>query len=316
MKAVIIKKYGGPEVARVGNVPTPGIHKANQILVKVLASSVNSGDARIRRADPWFVRLMFGLFVPRRKVLGIVFAGVVESIGESVKEYAVGDRVYGMNDMSMGGHAQYIILNSTTAMGKMPNSMSFTDAAALPFGGTTALYFLEGIDLGSKTVFINGVSGAVGLCFLQIAIQRGAHVTGVTSTENMKLVRELGADSVIDYTGTDIYSTAVEYDVAIDCINSIPVSHIKRFVKKGGVVVFLSGLVKEMFQSLALKKARVRIGSAKASSAQIDEISRLYEAGLLRPVINKTFSMSEIVEAYRLVDSGRKVGSVVIEISH
>jgi NADPH:quinone reductase-like Zn-dependent oxidoreductase len=314
MKAVVVKKYGGPEVAVVAEVPTPAVTKPHQVLVKIMASSVNSGDARLRRADPWFVRLVFGFTGPRKRILGAVFAGVVEAVGSSVTKYQVGDRVYGMSNSFMGGHAEFILIPDTTPMGILPERMSFNDAAALPFGGTTALHFLGGIDLSGKTVFINGSSGAVGLCFLQIAKSRGAIVTAVTSTQNLDLMKELGADMVIDYTTSDIIAALVEYDVAIDCVNKIPLSTIESFVKKGGVVVLLAGLIKEMWQSRKLKKATVRVGSAKVLSSQFDEISSLYTAGVLRPIIDQVFPLRDIESAYRLVDSGRKVGSVVLEM--
>ncbi len=314
MKAVIVKKYGGPEVAQVTEVPTPQVKKPQQMLIKVIASSVNSGDARLRRADPWFVRLMFGFTGPRKRILGTVFAGEVVAVGASITTYKVGDRVYGMSENFMECHAEYVIVTNKTPMGIIPNEMSFTDAAALPFGGTTALHFLEGLSLAGKTVFINGVSGAVGVCFLQIAKARGAIVTGVTSTDNVDLIKQLGADRVIDYTAVDIFSLQEEFDVVIDCVNKIPVPRIEQFVVPGGAIILLSGLIKEMWQSRSLKKARVIIGTAKVVDEQMDELSRLYLAGTLRPVIQKTFPLSDIASAYELVDSWKKVGSVVLKV--
>lgn len=312
MKAVIVKKYGGPEVAVVQEVPTPTVTKPNQMLIKIIASSVNSGDARIRRADPWFVRLAFGFTGPRKKILGTAFAGEVAAVGDSVRAYQVGNRVYGMTKDFVGCHAQYVLITDDTPMGLMPDAMSFTDAAALPFGGTTALHFLNGIDLQGKNVLINGASGAVGVCFLQIAKARGAVVIGVTSTENVSLIKELGADRVIDYTQTDILTLNEEFDVVIDCVNKIPVPKIEILVKKDGHVILLSGLIKEMLQSRSLKKAKVIIGTAKVVSAQMTELSSMYTKGILRPVIQAVFPLSNIQEAYRLVDSWKKVGNIVL----
>ncbi len=312
MKAAIVKKYGGPEVAVIHEVTKPTITKPNQIVVKIMSSSVNSGDARIRRADPWFIRLAFGFSGPRKQILGIVFAGVVESVGSAITKYAVGDRVYGMSETIMSGHAEYIVLPETTAMEVMPDSMTFVDAAALPFGGTTALHFLHGVELAGKTVFINGASGAVGLCFLQIAKSRGALVTAVTSTPNIGLMKELGANTVIDYTTTDVMTDPIEYDVAIDCVNKIPLPLIERFVKKGGVVILLAGLIKEMWQSRKLKKAHVKVGPAKVLHEHFAEINALYSDGKLRPIIDEIFPLEEIATAYARVDGGSKVGSVVL----
>lgn len=315
MQAVIVKKYGGPEVAIVADVPKPTITKPNQLLIKVVASSVNSGDARIRRADPWFVRLVFGLTGPKKRILGAVFAGVVEAVGSSVTGYKVGDRVYGMPESFMGGHAEYLIVTDKTPMGHVPDVMSFTDAAALPFGGTTALHFLAGLDLASKTVFINGASGAVGVCFVQLAKARGAEVTAVTSAANEAVLKSLGATTVIDYATTDVLALRGEYDVVIDCVNKIPLPVIDRLVKNGGIIIPLAGLIKEMYQSRKIKKATVRIGTAKVLPEQFVEINTLYTSGALRPVIDSVFPLRDIAAAYARVDSNRKVGCVVLQIT-
>jgi NADPH:quinone reductase-like Zn-dependent oxidoreductase len=314
MKAVIVKTYGGPEVAQVMDVPEPVIVNPKQLRIKVMATGVNSGDARIRRADPWFVRLAFGLTGPRNPVLGMAFAGVVEEVGSEAAQYHVGDRVYGMSEEIMGAHAEHLVVNDTTPMGVMPEMMSFVDAAALPFGATTALHFLEGLDVNNKTVCINGASGAVGICFLQIAKERGAVVTAITSTDNITLMTELGADIVIDYTKTDVSSLATEYDVFIDCVNVIPVSRVDSLVRRGGVAILLSGLIKEMVQSLFIRKCQVRIGPARVTSEQFTATSSLYSTGGLKPVIDKVFTIDAIVEAYTLVDSKKKVGSVVLKV--
>lgn len=268
----------------------------------------------MRRADPWFVRLIFGFTGPRKKILGVVFAGEVVAAGDYVHAYQVGDRVYGMSDNFMGCHAEYVLVTDHTPMGLIPDTMTFNDAAALPFGGTTALHFLKGLDLQDKKVFINGVSGSVGLCFLQIAKARGATVVGVTSTRNVNLIKEFGAGSVIDYTKTDIFTLDEEFDVVIDCVNKIPVPTIERLVKKDGHIILLSGLIKEMIQSRSLKKAKVIIGTAKVVSDQMTEISRMYTSGSLRPVIQKVFPLSDIQDAYKLVDNGQKVGNIVLSI--
>ncbi|MEN9551642.1 MAG: hypothetical protein RI935_19 [Candidatus Parcubacteria bacterium] len=314
MKAVIVEKYGGPEVAQVKNIEEPIITKPNQLRIKIIAAGVNSGDARLRRADPWFVRLVFGFMGPRKRILGANFSGIVEEIGANVSTYTVGDRVYGMTENFVGCHAEYLVINNTTPMGKIPEKMSYVDAAALPFGFTTALHFLEGVDLANKTVFINGASGAVGVSFLQLSKDRGALVTAVTSTDNVELMTQLGADMVFDYTKTDILSLGIKYDVVIDCVNVIPVKSIHLLTKEGGVIILLSGLIKEMLQSLFIKKYKVIIGTARVTSEQFLIISSLYTKGVIHPVINKTFTIDEVAKAYQLVDSKKKVGNVVLKI--
>lgn len=314
MKAIIVDTYGPPSVAHVADVPKPRIKKPNEVLVRVVASSVNSGDARIRRADPWMVRLMYGLTGPRRKILGMTFAGVVEDVGAAVRCFSVGDRVYGMNEKGMGCHAAYVVVPDSIAMVHMPAAMPYTDAAALPFGGTTALHFLEGIELAGKTVLINGASGTVGLAFLQLARGRGARVIAVSSAANLSLLEMLGAVETIDYMATDVPRLSKEFDVVIDCVNVIPLNRIEALVQPGGHLILLAGLVPEMLQSWRLKKASVRIGPAAVTTAQIATLSQLYTAGTFKPVVARSFRLDEIVAAYELVDSGHKVGTVVLEV--
>lgn len=314
MKAVVVETYGGPEVAQVKDVPEPVITKPNQLRIKVMASSVNSGDARLRRADPFFVRFVFGFNGPRKRILGSSFAGVVDEVGSSVSTYKVGDRVYGMSEDFIGGHAEYLVVTNTTPMGKMPDAMSFVDAGALPFGFTTALHFLDGLTMSGKTVFINGATSAVGTCFLQLAKERGATVTAVTSGENLDFIQKLGADTVIDYTKTDVLSLGKKYDIVIDCVNVIPVSRVHTLAEKGGVIILLAGLIKEMVQSMFIRRYQVRTGPAKVTSEQFSTISSLYTEGKIHPVIDTVFVMNDIVEAYKVVDSKKKVGSVVLEI--
>ncbi len=313
MKAAVFNNYGKPEVVTIQEVQKP-IIKPNQVLIRVHASSVNSGDARLRRADPWLVRLMYGLLTPKHKILGVVFAGIIEEVGSEVTKYKVGQRVYGMNDKFLGGHAQYIAINVDNAMGHMPDSMSYVDAATLPFGATTALHFLANYDLKDKTILLNGASGAVGVNIIQLAALQGALVTAVTSTKNIELVKSLGATDVIDYTVTNLESVNAEYDFVIDCVNNIGMDKIEKFVKKDGVIIFLAGIIKEMLFKGRIKKAKAIVGTANVTTEQYDTINNLYISGKLKPVISTTLPLERIVEAHKLVDSWRKVGTVVITI--
>jgi NADPH:quinone reductase-like Zn-dependent oxidoreductase len=313
MKAAVFHNYGKPEVVKIEEVNKP-IIKPNQVLIRVYASSVNSGDARLRRADPWLVRLMYGLITPKHKILGVVFAGIIEEVGNDVTKYQVGQRVYGMNDKFLGGHAQYIAIGEDNAMGHMPDNMSYVDAAALPFGATTALHFLANYDLKDKTILLNGASGAVGVNIIQLAALQGALVTAVTSTKNIELVKSLGATDVIDYTVTNLDSVNNEYDFVIDCVNNIGMDKIEKFVKRGGVIIFLAGILKEMLFKGRIKKAKPIVGTANPTIMQYDVISELYSKGKIKPIISITLPLEKIVEAHELVDSWRKVGTVVITI--
>jgi NADPH:quinone reductase-like Zn-dependent oxidoreductase len=313
MKAAIFNKYGPPEVVTVVQAPKP-IVNPNQILIRVKASSVNSGDSRLRRADPWLVRLMYGFVKPKHPILGIVFAGTVEEVGSSVSKYQVGQRLYGLNDKFLGGHAEYIAIDEDNAMGVLPDTMSFTDAAALAFGATTALHFLNGLELMNKSILLNGASGAVGVNIIQIAKSRGAIITAISSSKNIELVKSLGATEVIDYTVTDIDTQNQEYDIVIDCINNIGMNKIQKHVKPGGTVILISGMVKELLFKNIIQKATPIVGTANPTNAIYEEINQLYIKGNLKPVIQRILPLESIVQAHQIVDSWRKVGSIVISI--
>ena len=314
MKAAIFNNYGSPEVVSIQEVDKPTI-KPDQILIRVHTSSVNSGDARIRRADPWLVRILYGFFKPKYPILGVVFAGEVVEVGSDVNKYKIGQRLYGLNDAFLGGHGQYIALKENNPMGVIPDSMSYIDAAALPFGATTALHFLNGLKLEGKTILLNGATSAVGTNILQIASNQGAIITGVTSTKNVELVKSLGASEVIDYSLVDLSSINKEYDIVIDCINNIGMNNIERYVKQGGVVILVSGLLKELlFAKMKIKKGKVVVGTATITDQSYEVINKMYLEGKLKPVIDSVLPLESIVEAHKIVDSWRKVGSVVITL--
>jgi NADPH:quinone reductase-like Zn-dependent oxidoreductase len=313
MKAAVYNNYGSPEVIRIEIIPKPIIND-NQVLIRVKASSVNSGDARLRRADPWLVRILYGLIKPRHKVLGIVFAGIVEEIGSKVSKYQVGQKVYGMNEKYLGGHAEYIAINEDNPMGLIPEKMNYVEAAALPFGATTALHFLEGLELNDKTLLLNGASGAVGVNIVQIATSRGAKVTAVTSSKNEQLLKSLGVQQIIDYNLTSLEKDYTEYDIVIDCVNNIGMDKIEQHVIKNGTVVLVSGMVKELLFKNRIKKAKPIVSTAVVTSEQYLEINSLYSSGKLKPVIQVVLPIESIVIAHRIVDSWRKVGSVVITL--
>jgi NADPH:quinone reductase-like Zn-dependent oxidoreductase len=312
MKAAVFKQYGNPDVVHIEEVNKPKVSD-NQILIKVHASSVNSGDARLRRADPWLVRLMYGFAKPKFSILGVVFAGEIVEIGEKVTKYVIGQKLYGLNDNFMGGHAQYIAINEDNPMGIIPESMSYEDAAALAFGATTAFSFLEGLELSGKTLLVNGASGSVGTNIIQIAASHKANITAITSSKNIELVRSLGASQVVDYTKGEVESLDKEYDIIIDCVNNIGMSKIQKYVKKGGVIILISGMVKELlFAKLLIKKAKPIVGTAKVTNQQYESINTMYINGTLKPIIHSVLPLESIVQAHAIVDSWRKVGNVVV----
>jgi NADPH:quinone reductase-like Zn-dependent oxidoreductase len=317
MKAITYIQYGGPKVLQISDLDKP-IPKDNQILIKQMATTVNSGDARLRRADPWLVRLMFGFFRPKIRVLGNVISGVVESVGKNVTNFKAGDEVFGLNDMTMGCYAEYIVVSDTTPLAIKPKNFSFEEASALVFGGHTALHFLKKAEVkqGNK-ILIYGASGAVGTSAVQIAKHFGAEVTAVTSTGNIDLVKSLGADKVIDYTKENLTEIEGVFDVVYETVDKSSVSTMAKLVKPNGALILGAVIIKGMIQGmLASKKYNIKMiaGVASVTSQDMAFISELAEKGILKPVTDKTYSFDQMSDAHRYVDGGHKKGSVVVKI--
>jgi NADPH:quinone reductase-like Zn-dependent oxidoreductase len=318
MRAITFNQYGSPDVLHLQEVekPTP---KANEILIKQMATTVNSGDARIRRADPWLVRLMFGLFKPRIQILGNVISGVVEATGSEVTQFKVGDEVFGLNDMTMGCYAEYVLVSKDTPLAIKPDNVNFSEAAALVFGGHTALHFMKKANILSRQkVLIYGASGAVGSAAVQIAKHFRAEVTAVTSSGNLELVKKLGADSVIDYTTQDILKLPRDFDVVYETVNKIEVSRIAKLVKPNGKLILGAVIIRGAIEGLiASKRQSINMiaGTASVTSEELRFLAQLAESGNLKPVIDKSYSLKQMAQAHAYVDQGHKIGSVVIIIN-
>ncbi|MFT6443414.1 MAG: NADPH:quinone reductase-like Zn-dependent oxidoreductase, partial [Salibacteraceae bacterium] len=240
MKAAVCTKYGEPDFLQVTEVakPTP---KENQILVKIHASSVTSGDARIRRADPFVIRLIFGFKRPRKSILGVVVAGEVESVGTEVTKFKVGDKVFGTTGMSFGAHAQYQCISEEGTLALIPEKMTYNEAAAIPFGATAALHFLrKGNVKARQKVLIYGASGALGTMAVQLAKELEAEVTAVCSDKNGTLVKVLGADHVIDYKSEDFTKNGLKYDVIFDTVGKSSFSASLKSLTKSGTMLLAS----------------------------------------------------------------------------
>lgn len=317
MKAAIFERYGAPEVVQIKDVPQP-VPGANDLLICIHATSVSSGDARIRRADPFAVRFVFGFFKPRRPILGYTFSGVVAATGASVTSFKPGDEVFGSTDMRMGAHAEYLCLPENGVVLPKPAQLSHEEAACLPFGAHTAWHFLQlaKIQPGQK-VLIYGASGAVGTAAVQIAKILGAHVTGVCSTANLELVRSLGADEVLDYTNPAQKPTPDHFDVVYETVDKTPLADCFAPLKKGGKLILGAALLKGMiaghFTGLPQGK-KVLAGVALDDLPKLRQISEWATEGRLKVVIDKTYSLEEMAEAHRLVDSGRKRGNVAVRV--
>jgi len=317
MKAAVYTQYGQPEVLQVKEVGKP-IPKNNEILIKVNATAVNSGDVRLRKADPFAVRFIFGLLKPKINILGTVFSGEVESAGKDVKKFRVGDQVFGHTDMSFGAYGEYKCIPEDGSLALKPANITHAEAATIPFGGVTAWHFIKKANIQSgQKVLIAGASGAVGTAAVQLAKSLGAEVTAVCSTGNMALVKSIGADKVIDYTKEDFTKNGEMYDVIFDTVKTIHVSSSLKSLNKNGVMILSAAGMPEMLQGLWVSKTsskKVLTGVISHTAADIIFLKELIEAGKYKPVIDKTYPLEQIAEAHTYVEKGHKKGNVSITI--
>lgn len=324
MKAVMYTSYGSPDVLRLTEIDKPEAGE-HQVLVKVMASSVNAADLHMLKGESLLVRLMAGgPNTPKRQILGADVAGVVEAVGAGVTRFKPGDAVYG--DLSgCGGSAlmEYTAVPES-ALVLMPTGLSFVQAAALPLAGITALQAVRDkahIKAGQK-VLITGASGGVGVYTVQMAKHYGAHVTATCSTSKMDRVRALGADVVLDYTKTDFTKLGVQYDVILDIAAYRPLSDYGPILREGGLYVLVGGAISRIMKGMLLGPlASLRGGktytnlSAKVTLADMETLSALFLAGALVPVIDRCYPLSEAAQAFRDVDEGRVRGKVVISVA-
>jgi NADPH:quinone reductase-like Zn-dependent oxidoreductase len=317
MKAAVYVQYGPPAVLQYNEVEKPA-PRHNEILLRIKATAVNSGDVRLRKADPFAVRFFFGLIKPKINILGSVFSGEVESVGKDVKHFKVGDAVFGHTDMNFGSYAEYVCLPENGSLTLKPANISHKEAAVIPFGGVTALHFIKkaAIKPGQK-VLIAGASGAVGSAAVQLAKSYGAYVTGVCSTSNIALVKSIGADKVIDYTQEDFTQNGETYDVIFDAVKAISVSRSSKSLNKNGIMILSAAELPEMLQGLWISMTsskKVMTGVISHKAADIIFLKNLIEANKLKPVIDRTFSLAQIAEAHAYVEKGHKKGNVAIEM--
>ena len=325
MKAAVYRKYGPPNVITIEEVETP-VAGDDEIRIKVHATTVSAGDWRARTLDlptgfgP-IGRLIFGVFRPRQPILGTELAGVVESVGASVTRFKIGDKVFADCGTGMGAHAEFRVIKEDGSMALMPSNLSFEEAAALCFGGTVSLDFLEklgGIQPGHN-VLINGASGATGTALVQFAKHFGAAVTGVCSSRNLALVKSLGADHVIDYTAEDFTQNGERYDLIVDTAGTAPWRRSKdSLTARGRLLVVSGGLSDMVLAPLRSKKngKRVVSGVAGSSAERCQRLAELAESGAYKPVIDRTYPFDRIVEAHAYVEKGHKIGNVAVTIAN
>lgn len=317
MKAAVYFQYGQPNVLQVNEIEKP-MPKDNEILLKVKATAVNSGDIRLRKADPFAVRFIFGLIKPKINILGTVFSGEVESVGKAVTQFKAGDSIFGHTDMRFGAYAEYKSLPENASIALKPANISHQEAAVIPFGGVTALHFIKKAKIkpGQK-VLVVGASGAVGSAAVQLAKSFGAEVTGVCSTANIALVKSIGADKVIDYTKEDFTQNGEIYDVIFDTVKAISVSRSLKSLSKNGIMILSAAGMAEMLQGLWISTTssrKVLTGVISHTAEDISFLKGLIETDQLKPVIDRTYPLEQIAEAHAYVEKGHKKGNVAIEV--
>jgi len=324
MKAIKCSKYGHPEVLKIVNLDKP-IPKDNEVLIKNYATTVTVADCRVRGFDVplsfWLpAKFALGFSKPRQSILGSELSGVIEEVGKNVTKYKIGDEIFAFSDHKLGAYTEFRCLNENGCIAIKPQNLSFEQSAALSFGGISALYFLQKANIkeGEK-VLIYGASGSVGTYAIQLAKYFGATVTGICSAQNLELVKNLGADDVIDYTKTDLAEITDRFDIVFDAVGKANISKCIKLAKPYGRYIHVVATpFTEMKIRLKLLNTKIKFigGNSTSTVEQINFIRKLAEEGIITPVIDKYYNFDEIVFAHEYVDGGHKKGNVIIIIGN
>lgn len=320
MKAALHFKYGPPEVVQVMDIPKPE-PKENELLIKVFATTVNRTDCGFRSAEYFVSRFFSGLFKPNDKILGSEFAGVVEAIGNSVTAFKVGDKVFGFNDVTFGGHAEYLAIKETASIATIPEGLSFETAAAITEGGHYALCDIRAAKVKpGDNVMVYGATGAIGSAAVQLLKHFKAQVTAVCNTKNVALVKSLCADTVIDYQTEDFTKTTQQFDFIFDAVGKSSFAQCKPLLKPKGIYISTEpgkngdNIWKALLTPLTGGK-RVLFPLPTISKSDVEFLKQLVENGEFKPVLDKHYSLDQIVEAHRYVESQQKTGNVIIVVN-
>ncbi len=325
MKAIVCTAYGDPDVLRLEEVEKPR-PKTGEVLVRVRATTASRADCEIRRFEfaawVWLpVRLAFGVFRPRVRILGQEFAGEVEESGEGATTVAPGDRVYGTTGIGLGAYAEYVCVGgrrSGSVAAPMPAAMSFAEAAAVPYGASEALRFLRKAAIGAgQRVLIVGAGGSFGSYAVQLAKHAGAEVVAVDSAGKLDMLLDLGADEVIDYAERDFTDGAGTFDIVFDVICRAPFGRVVRRLRPGGRYVLANPKTSHFFRGLWTSltgRKKVVFGSGAGTAEDLQAITELIEAGGLRPVVDRVYPLEQMAEAHRYAETEQKKGNIVVVV--
>lgn len=317
MRAVLHDRYGGPEVLRLQEVERP-VPKADEILVKIRATTVTRSDCGYRSGNPFFVRFFTGIRRPKRRILGSEFAGVVEAVGATVTEFVADDEVFGLR---MGAHAEYICVRESGALAHKPTNLTFEQAAAVCDGAIIALAALGRADLRTgRSILVYGASGSIGTAAVQLARHFNADVTAVCNAKNLELVRSLGADGVVDYTQEDFTKNGQRYDVIFDTVGKHSFRRCRRSLKADGMYFetdlgFMWHVPLLVLLTRWIGDRRVMLPIPKYTKANVLFLKELIEAGKFRAVIDRVYPLEQVVDATRFVETQQKTGNVVLTVS-
>jgi NADPH:quinone reductase-like Zn-dependent oxidoreductase len=321
MKAIVYTKYGPPDVLQLTEVEKPA-PKVTEVLIKIYAATVNRTDCGFLRAAPFIVRFFSGLMKPKNAILGNEFAGQIEAIGKGVTSFGVGDRVFGFNGVTFGAHAEYMVMPEEAPLATMPEHMTYEEAAPSLEGSHYALSDIRAAHIqNGQRVLIYGATGAIGSAAVQLVKYFGADVTAVCGAKHVALVKSLGADKVVDYEKEDFTKDDQAYDVVLDAVGKKSFATCKPLLKPGGI--YLSTDVGYMAQNLFLALTTPLFGKKKVlfpiptiSKMDVIFIKEIIEAGNFKPVIDRRYRLEEVADAYRYVETGQKIGNVVIIVTH
>lgn len=326
MRAVVCTGYGPPDVLQLRDVRKP-VPRDDEVLIRIRATTVSAADCELRRLDfpSWVwvpMWLVLGICRPRQPVLGHELAGDVDSVGKSVRSLSKGDRVFAATPITYGAYAEYICLRENPrdgAITTMPANLSYEETAAVPYGGGEALQFLRKADVRSgQWILVNGAGGSFGTFAVQLAKVLGAHVTAVDSAPKLEMLRAIGADRVIDYSQEDFTDSLETYDVIFDVVRNTPSGRMVRLLTENGCLLMANPGFRQLvgaYWACRGTKKRVVFGASSGTSEDLAHLRDLVEAGRLRPVIDRSFPLEQMVEAHRYAETGEKLGSIVVTVA-